>query len=204
VPDTTPPTVPTWISVAKVAGTPTIRLTWNASTDNPPPAAPSGLAGYRIYRSADGVSFTLLTTHTNLATLAYDDSSAGWNTRWYYRITAYDNNSNESGPSAVLNAMTDPIPTYTLTVQNNSTPKNAYVWVQNATSGLWYNTSGVASATRYAGVYVAKKGGQALFNNLPAGVYRVYANFNGSGWVDGLPQFSGDLSAGPVTCVVTT
>ncbi len=72
-----------------------ITLSWTASTGG-------ALVGYHVYRSADGVTFTKLTT-VPVATLAYDDpiaSPAGDGVFYFYRVTAVS--TLESNPSATV------------------------------------------------------------------------------------------------------
>jgi len=53
------------------------------------------------------------------------------------------------------------------------------VWVQHATTLLWYGTSGSTSVTLPSGVWL-KRNNSITWNNLPAGVYNVYFSTSSS------------------------
>lgn len=65
-------------------------LEWEASSDN---ANGSGVSSYKIFRSTDGVNFTLLTTTSSLK---YVDTTATVGTLYTYKISAVDMAGNES------------------------------------------------------------------------------------------------------------
>jgi hypothetical protein len=171
--DDVPPTVPGAFSVAKVPSAPTVRLSWTASTDSGDPA--SGLAGYSLERSANGTSNWAVIYAAGPADLQYNDSGAGYSTRWYYRVRAYDNAGNYSAYTAVLSALTDAIPTYSLTVNNTNSSAGLYVVVQNAGTGMWYDQGGNAYTSRPGDVTI-KKNKSAVWSSLPAGTYMVYGS----------------------------
>ena len=87
--DTTPPSVPVNVVATALTST-SVRINWGASTDT----GGSGLGGYRIYR--DGA---LLSPAAASAT-SFTDASAAPNTTYAYRVSAFDNASNESAQSA--------------------------------------------------------------------------------------------------------
>lgn len=101
-PDTTPPSVPSNVSVTALS-TSALRVTWNASTDT----GGSSLAGYRVYRST-----TLAGTYTQVgpdlttASLAYDDTGLSAATTRFYKIAAFDGNSNVSAQSSAASGTT--------------------------------------------------------------------------------------------------
>lgn len=77
-----------------------IELTWTASTGG------SGVAGYNVYRGG-----TLLTPG-GVAGLAYTSSGLTANTAYSnYTVVAYDNDGNNSPPSAAVGSTTCPVPT---------------------------------------------------------------------------------------------
>jgi len=97
---------------------PTVRIT---HADRFPPAAPSGLQavtgpasvelvwegnsepdlkGYRVYRSAAGGPWSAIAS--DLENPAYSDRSIQAATRFTYRVTAVDQNGNESAPSETV------------------------------------------------------------------------------------------------------
>jgi hypothetical protein len=189
--DVTPPTVPTGLSAAKLAKTPTINLTWTASTDN------SGIPPwYVIERSSSAAGpWTQLTGMHG--TTIYPDSSAGWSSTWYYRIAATDGPNTSAFTAAVGPVTTDPQPTYTLTIDNRKA-SDIYVWVQEAGgTGRWFSTAGTPSAAKPAGQRVKKSKTQA-WNNLPSGLYHVFASTSLTG-SPAVPVSGGssDLSGGP-------
>ena len=175
--DTVPPSVPTGLAAAPVAGQPTIELTWNPSTDFGTPA--SGVAGYTIERSANGT-----TNWTTLATLyqstVYDDTTAGWGATWYYHVKAVDVAQNSSAWTSPVSATTPPKPVRSIAVTNNSSLQT-YVWVQSPVSYLWYSTTGASSVTCPSGQWVKKNGNTVTWTNLPPGIYNIYFR-SGSSW----------------------
>ena len=94
-PDTTPPTVPTGISVSTNPA-PAVSLSWSTSTDN------VGVTGYTIYRNG-----TALTT-VSASTLSYTDASIARSTSYTYAIDAFDAAGNHSAKSA--DAISTPAP----------------------------------------------------------------------------------------------
>jgi len=202
--DTTPPSKPA-LTVKKVDKQSTITLTWSASVDPTPPAPPSGLDHYWIYRSANGSTWpTSPFTQLAKTETSWADTSAGWNTTWYYKIEAYDlagNFSTSTPDNPYPSATTDAAPTYALTVTNANKRKDAYVWVKEMVSGLYYSytTPGATSTTPPAGTKVAKNN-KTAFASLPPGLYNVYANFNGQTYVSA-PYFWA-TGSGPYVCTV--
>ncbi|HTP70389.1 MAG TPA: choice-of-anchor D domain-containing protein [Dongiaceae bacterium] len=74
----------------------TVHLTWAAST--------SSVAGYRVYRSEVGGTFTAL-NGTLLNILSYDDDGVSLGTTYYYVVTAVDGSGNESVHSNQVTAV---------------------------------------------------------------------------------------------------
>jgi hypothetical protein len=100
-PDTTAPGIPSGVAASAQSQT-TIRVTWSASSDT----GGSGLAGYKVYRSnTSGGTYLLLET-LSTASLAYDDTTLTAGTTRFYRVSAFDGNSNESAQSSAVNATT--------------------------------------------------------------------------------------------------
>ncbi len=89
--DTTPPSVPTGLTVTGVT-TSTASLSWTASTDN------VGVTGYNVYRSGSQVGTSTLTTYT--------DTGLAPSTTYTYTVAAYDAAGNVSTQSASVNATT--------------------------------------------------------------------------------------------------
>jgi hypothetical protein len=88
-----PLSVPTGLSSAGSLGQ--IELTWEASTG-------TGLKGYNIYRSPDGVTFTRLNDQP-VEDLLYTDTNVGDGVYYSYKITA--DNGEESDYSSVVRQM---------------------------------------------------------------------------------------------------
>lgn len=77
-----------------------IHLSWNEPVDN-------DVAGYRIYRSPEGLnSYTCI--QSNVTSLGFYDRSAAYDTAYSYRITAVDKAGNESKQSNVAVAQKQP------------------------------------------------------------------------------------------------
>ncbi len=114
VADTTPPTIPTNLTVTATTGS-TVGLSWTASTDN------VNVAGYRIYRNGTQVGTS--------STTSYTDSGLAQNTSYTYTVSSYDLAGNSSPQSDPVNATTttaSPPPTTPAFVQlNSTTPQSA-------------------------------------------------------------------------------
>ncbi len=89
--DTTPPTVPTGLSVTGTTAS-TVSLSWNPSTDN------FGVAGYKIYRAGAQVGTSNITSYT--------DTGLATSTTYAYTVSAYDAAGNTSAQSTALQATT--------------------------------------------------------------------------------------------------
>lgn len=76
----------------------TIRLTWNASTDN------TGVAGYKVRRATDSGFTTNVVTQTLGNVTTYDDEVLVFTaTTFYYKVSAFDAAANESAYSTPAN-----------------------------------------------------------------------------------------------------
>ncbi len=89
--DTTPPSVPTNLTLQVVSST-QINVNWNASTDN------VGVTGYKLYRNG-----TLVNTVTVMPT---QDAGLTQNTTYSYTVSAIDAAGNESAQTAAKQATT--------------------------------------------------------------------------------------------------
>jgi cellulose 1,4-beta-cellobiosidase len=189
--DSAPPSVPVPLAAVAVSNQSTIQLTWGESTDTGNPAV--GLAGYVVERSPNGS-----TDWTQIASLIlaldYDDTNAGWSSTWYYRVNAVDLVGNASAWAGPAAATTGAQPLRTMTATNNSSNNQVRVWVQHATSLLWYGTTGASSPTLPSGVWL-KRNNSITWSNLPAGVYNVYFSTSSS-WSDVAITKAVDLSGG--------
>jgi serine protease AprX len=99
-PDTTPPAAPANLSAT--AGNAQVALDWNDNVE-------SDLAGYRVYRSVSGGSFSLLASTSGSA---YADTALTNSTTYSYYVTAYDTAApaNESLASNAVSATPAPPP----------------------------------------------------------------------------------------------
>jgi hypothetical protein len=101
-PDTTPPTTPASVTASSLSQT-AIRISWAASTDT----GGSGLAGYRVYRSTTSTgTYSQIGSDLTTASLSYDDTGLTAGSTRFYRIVAFDGNSNASSQSSTASATT--------------------------------------------------------------------------------------------------
>jgi len=115
-PDTTPPTDPTIVSVSASDST-HVNISWTVSTDPTVSGqVRSGLAGYKVYRNG-----TVRTT-TGLVT-SFADNTVVANTTYNYRVSAIDNEGNESNLSPVV-SVTTPGGTFSLDVSWTKATQN--------------------------------------------------------------------------------
>ena len=149
--DTAGPVAPSFINATPASAAATVALTWGAPTD-------LDVWAYEVWRSADGNDWgpSPLAVWTNMATLSYSDSSAGWNTTWHYRIRALDGTLNEGAWSATASATTvsQPFHDLRISVQNGNHACN--VWVLNAADQHYYNATGVRQDSTPPGVPIAR------------------------------------------------
>lgn len=95
VTDNIAPSVPAGLT-ATVISSSQINLSWSASTDT----GGSGLAGYRVYRNGSGTPLVQQSGTT------YSDTGLTASTLYAYRVSAYDNQGNESTLSSQASATT--------------------------------------------------------------------------------------------------
>jgi YD repeat-containing protein len=95
VADTTPPSVPAGLRAAAQTYS-TVKLTWNASTDD------VAVAGYNVYRNGGRIGSTNVTSYT--------DGGLSPSTEYSYTVSAYDTSGNASGQSGAASATTPAIP----------------------------------------------------------------------------------------------
>lgn len=166
--DSIAPSVPANV-IANGISTSTIRVTWNAATDT----GGSGLAGYRIYLSTDGVTAWSLHTTVAAPTTSYDHTGLAAQVTRYYRVTSYDNANNESTYTGQAVGVTLPqsggalldwggISHHTLEVLRPKTGLHANDRIYAAYPGLEYNigTAAVGGVPPY----------RYSLSNAPAGM----------------------------------
>lgn len=100
------PAAPTQFTAT--VGETSVQFSWAANTE-------ADLAGYRVFRSEDGISYNRLTSL--VATTSFTDSNIKPATTYYYRLAAVDTSNNES-----ISVMT------TVTTKESPT-SNALVWI---------------------------------------------------------------------------
>ncbi|MBZ5537382.1 MAG: hypothetical protein LAO31_15615 [Acidobacteriia bacterium] len=91
--DVFPPKTPTGLLVVFADGK--MNLLWDASLE-------PDFAGYNVYRSEEGVTFTKI-NDSLLKSPTFRDERVQAEKRYYYRVSAVDLTGNESPPSAVVN-----------------------------------------------------------------------------------------------------
>jgi len=96
--DGTPPSVPSGLKAT--AGSTSVALTWNASTDN------VGVAGYRIARNGAQIGTT--------ASTSFNDTGLTPGTAYTYTVAAYDAAANTSEPSEPAAVTTSTAPSLAL------------------------------------------------------------------------------------------
>jgi prepilin-type N-terminal cleavage/methylation domain-containing protein len=173
--DHTPPTVPI---LTAIAGAMAINLTWTPSLD---PDPSSGIGGYEIFRSTDGINFSPWAPAPASAT-TYSDVVGTDSPQYWYEIRAVDAsvNANRSAFSGAVGPLWTPITKTTLTVTNNRTAANrpCTVTVQNNLTKLYYDQNGNTSTTPPPSPSIPSKGGSAQWQNLPIdGSYTVTATY---------------------------
>jgi len=100
------PTTPVSVTAAAPDAA-SVNLSWGPSTDFPNPGG-VGVQGYRIYR--DGATAATYSVNTGGTTFVDSNVSAG--TTYSYTVTSFDKLGNESAPSNIVSAKTQPaIPT---------------------------------------------------------------------------------------------
>lgn len=92
---------PTLVMIQDISNTSTsewrLFAAWQTVAE---PAA--GFANYKMYRSTDGSSYSLLTTINSRSVNYYIDSTAAFDTTYYYKVKMTDNDGNVSWFSSVL------------------------------------------------------------------------------------------------------
>ena len=88
--DTVAPNAPDTVA-ASLGGVTSITVTWGPVTASEEAEAALNLGGYRVYRATvDTASSWTYRGQTDSSTLTYTDAGLASNTRYYYRVTAFD------------------------------------------------------------------------------------------------------------------
>ena len=138
----------------------------------------SGIVYYEVWRSADGANWgtDALAVWTNLASLSYSDATAGWSTKWYYRVRAFDAALNPGAWSATASATTVAEPFHDLHISVKSGNNGCVVWVLNSGDQHYYDVNGVDRGTTPPTGTAIPKNSSVTFMHLPDGAYVVYAS----------------------------
>lgn len=102
--DTDPPAVPSGLE--GTSGDAEIELEWSSVSD-------SDLAGYNVYRATSSIGNISDRTPLNsslLSEASFTDTDVSNGTKYYYRVTAVDENDNESDPSSEAEVTPFPSP----------------------------------------------------------------------------------------------
>jgi len=102
-----------------------IHIEWDANEGE-------NLAGYKIYRSTNpGSNYELLATLSK-ESLSYEDEEVQLEKRYYYRLSAFDKDGNESGMSetASYTLLSKPIPTAPLDQADIDTLSPTFSWIE--------------------------------------------------------------------------
>lgn len=136
--DTSPPSTPAGLAVSSKTES-SVKLTWNASTDN------IAITGYNVYR--DGVKVGTATT------TSYTDSGLNADTSYTYRVQAFDIAGNMSEVSSEVAVKTNSKPTTnSVTIyykQGYTTPYIHY----RPVGGAWTTAPGVPMSSSEIGGY---------------------------------------------------
>lgn len=120
-----------------------ITISWidNTSTET----------GFALERSADGSSFSLLTT-LPVNSLTYTDTTVTANKTWYYRLKAVSA-SDSSIYSAIVSAKTPPVPS-SPSLPASPSPANGFVYADAGNLTLsWTGSTNTTSYAVYAGTH---------------------------------------------------
>jgi hypothetical protein len=184
--DTTPPATPSGLTATAVSSS-QINLSWSPSFDT----GGSGLAGYKVYRSTTQIATT---TATN-----YSDNGRAANTRYCYKVAAYDNAGNTSAQSTQACATTqaDPVAGWNLVptdgVMNSFTtlysvwasdPSNVWAVGYNSGWGTIFKWDGTSWSVAWSGSSTIPRAiwGSSASDVWAVGSHGVILHWNGTSW----------------------
>jgi hypothetical protein len=101
VPDTTPPTVPTGLTIGTRTGS-TIAMSWNPSTDS----GGSGLKGYTIQQSLTQNGIYTAVGTALAPTTSFIAPNLSYSTTYWFKVLAFDNTGNNSAASSAVSGPT--------------------------------------------------------------------------------------------------
>ena len=138
--DNVPPSTPTGLTA--VGGNANVVLSWNANNE-------SDLSSYNLYKSTDGLSFSIYLTA--LTGVTYTDNNVTNGNIYYYKLTAVDTTGNESSQTSSVSA------TPTAQQQANvapSTPTNLFPFNGSAWTKLHFEADLIDSDSTNFTFYV--------------------------------------------------
>ena len=118
----------------------TLTLVWNAS------ASPE-VAGYNIYYGTNCGSYSCKTAVSNVTTMTVSNLTAG--VTYYFAVTAYDANGNESGYSAEVSYTLDGV----LTLSQGTNPGDPALIQFPVEPGHWYEVQATTDLQSWATVW---------------------------------------------------
>lgn len=121
--DVTPPAVPTGLAITVGAGSLTPH--WNVVGD-------ADVSDYRVYRSLDNVTYNMVQVIAHPAH-TWTDTGRTPGTTYWYKVTARDDQGNESARSAGVSAIPDPLETVPPVVLNANVPAAGTTVIVNMT-----------------------------------------------------------------------
>ncbi|MFC0211038.1 fibronectin type III domain-containing protein [Paenibacillus chartarius] len=159
-PDTTPPAVPAGFTGSTSANQ--ADLTWQANTEN-------DLAGYNLYVSLDGTTWTPTPIQIEPQLTAYSVSGLQYETTYWFALAAYDASGNESAKSAGVELTPHEEPD---TVPP-AAPTGLTAAPGNTTAQLNWNANTEGDLADYK-VYVSANGGTTWNAGISVGTARSY------------------------------
>ncbi len=94
---------------AITAGNATVNISWNNVTTNNDTTACTDLTGFILYTNKTG-AWARLTNVTGTGTLYFEDTAVTNNVKYWYRVGAYDDDSNIGNLSAIVSATPSDMP----------------------------------------------------------------------------------------------
>ncbi len=187
---TQPPAAPSGLVVGVNGSNPTgsLVVSWSDNAGNE--------SGYRLERSQDGASFSLV---AQLATnvQSYTNSGLASGTRYYYRVNAY----NSGGSSAFSNTASAVTQAVSLTTSPDGTMVPPATQIVDASSAVW--TIGANAVILRNGVHAAGGyGSKILWSGGATYVFGTDGNWwkwTGSGWTNVGPTQPGGTAPNPTS-----
>jgi DNA-binding beta-propeller fold protein YncE len=153
------------VGVPQAPQNPTVTDVSNTATSEwrlfvawePVTATPAGFASYKVYRSTDQATWTLVSTILNRAVNYYYDTNLDNTTRYYYRVSHTDSNSLVSGYSSTANSIPNGAGGLDVTAPSISSVAVSGITASGATI-TWLTNEISDSAVLYGAGYAQKQG----------------------------------------------